>query len=169
MDAIVFSSNTGFTEQYAKMLSGETGLPVYNLKEAKGKLNNGAKVIYLGWLMASKIKGLNKAKKIYDVCAVCGVGMSADDSQLKEMIKSNGIADTQTFLLQGGFDMNKLHGVYKFMMQMMKNFVGKKLAEKPDKTAEELDMLDLLENGGSRVSIDKLAPVLTWLSANKTL
>ena len=31
-----------------------------------------------------------------------------------------------------------------------------------DKTAEEQDMLDLLLNGGSRVSAENLRPVLEW-------
>ena len=36
MDAIVYTSNTGFTEKYAKMLGGKLFLPVYSLEEAKG-------------------------------------------------------------------------------------------------------------------------------------
>ena len=38
MDAIVYTSNTGFTEKYAKLLGGKLFLPVYSLEEAKGKL-----------------------------------------------------------------------------------------------------------------------------------
>lgn len=169
MDAIVFTSNTGYTEQYAHMLGNETGLPVYPLPEAKSKLSKGAKIIYLGWLCASKVHGFSKAKKLYEICAVCAVGMAPDDSQLEEVKKSNSITDTPTFVLQGGFDMNRLHGIYKFMMKSMKKFLGKKLTEKPDKTPEEEDMLDLLMNGGSRVSPEKLEPVLNWWAENKNL
>ncbi len=35
MKAIVYTTNAGSTEQYAKLLAQETGLPVYSLAEAK--------------------------------------------------------------------------------------------------------------------------------------
>ena len=58
--------------------------------------------------------------------------------------------------------MKRLHGVYKLMMTVMKNTVGKSLAKKPERTADEDTMLDLLQNGGSRVSEAQLAGVLEW-------
>ena len=58
--------------------------------------------------------------------------------------------------------MNKLHGIYKFMMKTMKKFVGKSLAEKPDRTPEEDDMLDMMLHGGERVSEENLKAVLDW-------
>ena len=66
------------------------------------------------------------------------------------------------FVLQGGFDRKRLHGIYKLMMTVMKNTVGKSLARKPDRTPDEDTMLDLLENGGSRVSPENLSSVLDW-------
>lgn len=167
MEAIIYTSNTGFTEQYALMLGEQTGMPVYTLKSAKGSVPAGAKVIYLGWLMASGIKGYKKAAKKYCICAVCAVGMSPDDAQRNDILKHTGITDTPLFVLQGGFDMNKLHGVYKLMMKTMAKAVGGKLANKPDKTAAEADMLDLMLNGGSRVSKEKLSPVIAWYNENK--
>ena len=35
MDAIIYTTNTGSTEQYAKLLAQKTGLPTYSLAEAK--------------------------------------------------------------------------------------------------------------------------------------
>lgn len=35
MDAIIYTTNTGSTGQYAKLLAQETGLPAYSLAEAK--------------------------------------------------------------------------------------------------------------------------------------
>ena len=51
---------------------------------------------------------------------------------------------------------------FLLVMSPMRHTVGKKLAGKPDKTAEEQDMLDLLQNGGSRVNEENLRPVLEW-------
>lgn len=158
--AIVYTSNTGYTAEYAKMLGEKTGLPVYTLKEAKEKH---IPVIYLGWLMAGTVKGYKKAANSFDILAVCGVGMGASGSQIEDVRKTNAIPDgLPVFTLQGGFDIKKLKGIYKFMMNVMKNTVGKSLAEKKDRTPDESDMLELLTNGGNRVSADNLIGVLEW-------
>jgi len=163
INAIVYTSNTGFTAQYAKLLGERLNLPVYSLDAAKGGLDAGAEILYLGWLMAGQVKGYKQAAKLYKIAAVCGVGMGAGGSQIKEVRKGNAIPETiPLFTLQGGFELSKLHGIYKFMMNTMKHTVGKKLAAKQDKTADEQDMLDLLLHGGSRVSEENLRPVLEW-------
>jgi hypothetical protein len=163
MNAIVYTSNTGFTAQYAGLLGGKLNLPAYSLDTAKRELAADAEIIYLGWLMAGQVKGYKQAAKLYKIAAVCGVGMGAGGSQIKEVRKGNAIPENiPLFTLQGGFELNKLHGIYKFMMNTMKRTVGKKLAAKPDKTADEQDMLDLLLHGGSRVSEENLRPVLEW-------
>ena len=57
MDAIVYTSNTGSTKRYAELLSQMTGLPAFALGDAKDKLSANAGIIYLGWIMASGVKG----------------------------------------------------------------------------------------------------------------
>lgn len=159
---ILYTSNTGFTAQYAAMLSEQTGLPCFALKAA-GHIQPGTPILYLGWLMAGNVQGYKEAAKKYRVCAVCGVGMGSTDSQIEDVRKTNALpADLPVFVLQGGFDMKRLHGVYKLMMTVMKNTVGKSLARKPERTADEGTMLDLLQNGGSRVSPENLSSVLDW-------
>lgn len=163
MNAIVYTSNTGFTAQYATLLGEKLGLSVYSLDKAEGELAAGTEILYLGWLMAGQVKGYKQAAKRYKIAVVCGVGMGASGSQIEDIRKSNTIQeDTPVFTLQGGFDLGKLHGLYRLMMNTMRHTVGKKLAGKPDKTAEEQDMLDLLQNGGSRISEENLRPVLEW-------
>ena len=78
MNAIIYTTNTGSTEHYAKLLAHETGLPAYSLAEAKKKVYPRTEVIYMGWIMASSVKGYAEAAKRYHVCAVCSVGMGAD-------------------------------------------------------------------------------------------
>lgn len=161
--AIVYTSNTGFTAQYARLLAEETGLPVYPLKEAPRALPGGSPVLYLGWLMAGTVQGYGKAVKQFSIPAVCGVGMGANGSQDADIRKANRIPDTlPVFTLQGGFDRSKLRGVYKLMMTVITKTVGKQLARKPHRTPEETDMLELLQSGGSRVSRENLAAVLAW-------
>lgn len=159
-EAIVYTSNTGYTAEYAKILGEITGLSVYALNETQEK---DIPIIYLGWLMAGSVKGYKKAVKRFKVCAVCGVGMGATGSQIKDIKKTNNLPnDMPVFSLQGGFDINKLKGIYKFMMNTIKRTAGKSLANKQDRTADEDVMLDLMLNGGSYVSRDNLKDVLDW-------
>ena len=60
-DAIVYTSNTGYTAEYAKIIAKRTGLLVYSFDEARKNLPKKSRIIYLGWLMAGKIKGYKKA------------------------------------------------------------------------------------------------------------
>ena len=85
MKAIVYTSNTGTTKEYAELLSDKLSLPYYSLDEIKYKVKPGSKIIYLGWIMASGVKGYKKVVKDYDVRAVCAVGMGATGTQVKEV------------------------------------------------------------------------------------
>ena len=162
-NAIVYTSNTGYTAQYARLLGKRTGLPVYSLAEAGAKLPAGNCVIYLGWLMAGKVQGYAKAAGRYHVAAVCGVGMGATGSQMQDLRKANALpAAMPVFTLQGGFDMARLRGVYKMMMTVMVKTAGKGLAEKENRTPEEDAMLELMLHGGSRVSEENLEAVWEW-------
>lgn len=162
-NSIVYTSNTGFTREYALLLGEKTGLPVYSLEEAGKCLAPGNTILYLGWLMAGKVQGYDKAMGRYHVAAVCGVGMGATGSQQEDIRKNNTVSgNTPVFTLQGGFELKKLRGIYKLMMAVMSKAVGKKLSQKPDRTPEEEDMLELMRNGGSRVNPDALEPIVQW-------
>ena len=161
--AIVYTSNTGVTTQSASLLSGETGLPVYSLEDASKSLPQSSPIVYLGWLTAGKVQGYDKAVTKFNLQALCAVGMAKCGSQMEDVRKSNNLPQgLPLFTLQGGFDLKKLRGVYKLMMLVMSKTVVKKLAAKPDRTPDEEDMLDLFQNGGNRVSLENLRPVLAW-------
>lgn len=82
----------GCTECYARLLTQETGLPVYSLAEAKKRVFAGAEVIYLGWIMAGSVKGYAEAAKRYQVRAVCGVGMGQAGTQTNSVRKKSAIS-----------------------------------------------------------------------------
>ena len=166
MDAIIYTTNTGSTEQYAKLLAQKTGLPAYSFAEAKKQILAGAEVVYLGWIMAGSVKGYAAAAKHYRVRAVCGIGMGQTGTQTESVRKKSAIpANIPLFTLQGNFDVKKLHGVYRLMMEIMVKTAGKSLAEKSDRTPEEDDMLDMMLHGGERVKAENLSAVLDWFSA----
>ena len=151
MEAIIYTTNTGSAEQYAKILAQETGLPAYSMKEAQKKIRPGADVICLGWIMAGTIKGYSAAVRHYQVQAVCAVGMGRTGTQTDAVRKKNCIpGECPLFTIQGNFDVNKLHGMYRMMMELMIRTAGKD------------DMLDMMLRGGERVRRENLMEVLEW-------
>ncbi len=156
--AIVYTSNTGYTQRYAKMLGEKTGLRVYSLKDIKS-LEKGTVIIYLGWLFASSVKGYNKAKKRFDISAVVGIGLGDTGSQIEQVRKAIALDETiPLFTVQGGMDNDKLRGMNKFMIKML----TKSMSAKAERSDDENRMLDLIINGGDYVSEDNLSDVLNW-------
>ena len=159
-DAIVYTSNTGFTAQYAQLLGEKTGLPVYTLAEAPQK----ARVVYLSWLMAGTLVDYKKAAAQFDVVAACSVGLNATAEQAEKTRKVSKIpASVALFPLQGGYDESKLQGMYKMIMKLVVKMLIKQISAKAEKTAEDEDMLHTLRHGGSYVKAENLKNVIAWL------
>lgn len=161
IDAIVYTSNTGFTARYAALLGDRTGRPVYSLKDALRELNPGGRIVYLGWLCAGSVKGMKKARKHFSIAAVCAVGMAMKDSDYLEKISQQaGVKTVPLFYLRGGYRPEKLTGIYKPMMAAM----TKAVTRNPPRSAEEKEMQEAFRRGGDWVSGDYLAPVLEWMT-----
>ncbi len=157
MDAIVYTSNTGFTRQYAELLSDATGLAAYDLTGASSQLPQGSAVFYLGWLKAGAIQGYRKAARRFQVMGVCAVGLADTETQKKAVRAKNRLGETPFFLVIGGYDRSRLKGLDGFLMDRMTKFLQKNAAD-----PEHNEMLTLLKQGGNRVSRENLAPVLAW-------
>ena len=84
---IVYSSNTGYTEQYAKLLGKALDMPSYQLGNVP-KCHKGAEVIYLGWLFAGSIVGYKKCAHKYRVRCVAGVGMSSQTPEMASGLRA---------------------------------------------------------------------------------
>ena len=161
--AIVYTSAAGHTRKYAEMLGEKTGLPVFSVENSEG-LAERSEIIYLGWLKAGMISKFKKANKRFDIKAVVCVGMSSDSSQAEQSKKSNNIPETvPVFYLQGGFNMEALKGLNKFMMSTIRRTVGKKLGEKKDRTPEEEESYDVLMNNRDYVSEGNLCDIINWM------
>lgn len=117
--AIVYTSNTGTTREYARLLSETITLPYYSLSEAQDKLKKQTEIIYLGWLMAGTIKGYKEAKKNYKICAVCGVGMGRTGTQVEEITKKENKTEEEEEML----DMI-LHGANKVSINNLKEVLN---------------------------------------------
>ena len=162
-EAIVYTSNTGYTAAYAKLLSDKTGIPAVPSKELKF-LKKGTPIIYMGWIMANHIKGYRRAARYYDICAVCAVGLCDTGTLTDEVRSAEKLSDeTPLFTLQGGMDHSKLRGINKFMINML----VKMLSKNEDPTDDEKRQLELIKNGGNFVDEANLAAPLQWLEECK--
>ena len=166
--AIVYTSHAGHTKEYAGLLADRTGLPALEAKDAQRCLPEGTEILFLGWLMAGTLQGYKNASAYFRPAAVCAVGMSSVEAQRGDICQKNGIPDTlPLFCLEGGFEMDKVSGFYKFMMKCMRSAVGKQLEKKPDRTPEEERSLDMLMNGRNCVCAENLGEVLHWYDSTK--
>ena len=163
MMIIVYKSNTGYTEQYAKLLSEQLGLPCYKLGSVP-ECHKGREVIFLGWLFAGNIVGYKAAAKKYALRCVCGVGMGPASQAGAEKVRAKmGIpAEVPVFTLQGGFDINKLHGPYKWIMQLKCKEIRKTLAGKASLSPAQQLTYDMATKGASAVSAENLTPIIDW-------
>ena len=170
MKAIIYTTNTGSAEQYAKMLAEQTGLSVFSMEEAKSEVEEGSEIIYLGWIMAAQVKGYKTAAKKYKIRAVCAVGMEKTGTRTEQIRKKTFVpAEVPLFTLQGNFNVKKLHGFYRLMMSMMVKMVTKQLVAKTDRTQRENEMLEIMLQGGENVRKENLAEVLDWYKREQML
>ena len=168
MKAIVYTSNTGYTEKYAQLLAEETGLPVYSLEKARHELAQGTEIIYLGWLMAGQVMGLKKALKMFKVRAVCQVGMGPASRAASAALKAKlDVPDVEAFTLQGGFDIKKLHGPYKWIMLLKCRQIKKMLEEKESLNEAQQMTYDMATKGASNVKEENLQGIIEWYNQNK--
>ena len=65
MKAVVYTSQTGFTAWYARLLAEKAGLPAIPLERAARELGRQDGVVFLGWLCAGRISGLKKARRSF--------------------------------------------------------------------------------------------------------
>lgn len=159
-DAVVYTSQLGHTRRYAEMLGQMTGKPVIALENAVSALPGGSRIIYLGWIHASHIKGYQQAAKRFSVPIVCGVGLCDNGTLLDEVRKATRIPDNvPLFTLQGGMDRSKLKGLDKLMIAVLE----KGLAAKKDRSAQDDRMLELLRGETDFVQSENLGSVLRMI------
>ena len=163
MKAIVYTSDTGHTERYAKMLGDKTELSVYKLDEALKQLPYGSEIIYLGWLFANNIKGIKKASKNYKISAAVAVGLCDTGTALDEVRLVNAIPEEiPLFTIQGGMDKTALRRSYRYVI----NVLIKLFSAKKEKTESDCRMLYLLTHDKDYVSEENLVVFMEWYRKN---
>ena len=158
---IVYSSNTGFTEQYAKLLGRALDMPSYKLGNVPA-CHKGAEAIYLGWLFAGKIVGYRKCAKKYNISCAVGVGMSPPSPELAEGLRATEKipAGTPVFYLQGGFDINRLSLPLKLIMKIKCKQIAARLRAKGELTEAEQLTLEMTQHPTSAVREENIQQVI---------
>jgi len=154
INSIVYKSNTGFTEKYAKMLSEEINVPVYSLDNIN-KLDKNKKIIFMGSVFANNINGYKKAITKFNIKAVIAVGMAEPSKENDKQLKETNKIESDFFYLQGGLDKDKLKGFKKIII----NLIGKSLEKKPEKDQK---IINIFKNGGNFISKDNLKDIINW-------
>ncbi|MBR5142497.1 MAG: hypothetical protein IKW56_02230 [Methanocorpusculum sp.] len=163
MEYIVYESNTGFTKQYAEMLSEAVCLPSLPMVQAVSKVPRGTEIFFLGWVCGGKITGLPVASKRFIVEGAAAVGIVYPHPDvITELSKVNKLS-CPLFYLQGGVDPKKL-GYFKRKILSM---IAQNLEHQENKTAAVWDLADTLRIGGSYVSGANLEPVVSWVKENE--
>ena len=164
MKAIVYTSETGHTAAYARLLGEQTGLPVYELSCALRELEQNTPVLYLGWLFANSVKGYKIANKHFDLRAVCAVGLCDTGTALEQVRRVNKLDSAlPLFTLQGGMDKTKLRGAERFVIGIL----TKAMESKKNQTPDDRRMVYLLKNDQNYVCEENLKAVLHWFSSQQ--
>lgn len=165
ISAIIYSSTTGSCKKYAEKMSAALHVPAFDAK--KVYTPKGSEVIYVGWLFAGKVVGLEKAVKEYNVVAVVQVGMADNAAAEEACRKKNGLGSgVAVFSLQGRFDLNGLPLPLRLIMKVKTKDIAKRLNAKAAKatlTAAEQACLKMAETGkGEPATWDGVQAVINW-------
>lgn len=159
---VVYTSNTGFTEQYARFLASTLGCEVLELKDALSLLRKKSDIIYFGWINAGKIEGLSKALKRFSPICVCGVGIAQPSDEVVISLREGNKLSLPFFYLQGGFAYDRLKGMSKLKMSVARSLLRKSINKKENPDPSEKFLLDVMENGGDFVDRNKIKSIADW-------
>lgn len=162
VDAIVYTSKSGHTKEYAKILSKKINASIYLLDEAIKKLNKNSRIIYIGWIRANKVIGYKEAWKKFSVYLVIGCGLSDTGTMIGEVRNRTNInSSVHLFTVQGGIKLSSLKGFDKLLIKMLIS----KLSKSKNRTSESDKMLYLLTHEENNVKEENLKAVMDYIEA----
>ena len=167
IQAIVYTSKTGYTQRYAELLAERTGVPAYSAKEARGKLRPKAEIFYMGWLLAGTVQGIQSAMDRYTIrgAAIVGISPQGNGDLWTEARINGGCSDSggRLFYLQGGYAPEKLGFFHRLMMKPMTRSVVRQVQARGDAaTDRERQMAEVFQHGGDFVREEALDEIVQW-------
>ena len=170
---IVYSSQTGFTERYAKWLSEELSADAITLAEAKKQsdqyFEDADAIIYGGWAMGGKVVNSEwftpripqwKGKKLALFC----VGGSPNENPEVETALYNALTEEErayakAFYCQGGISYEKMKLPSRLAMKAFASMVRKK----KDATEQDKMMGEMLSHSYDISDRKFITPIATYV------
>ncbi|MGM9971989.1 MAG: hypothetical protein ACI35W_06235 [Anaeroplasmataceae bacterium] len=156
---IIYNSLASHTKEYALLLKEELGCEAYSLKEAKSQNLKKDDIIFMTWLRIGQPTKLKKVLKKYHVVALCTVGMTLDKLDQNDIIEKYKL-EIPLYYLPGGFDINRLHGFYKFLMSGMQSNMNAKISNNEEMTDDERLCATTIVSGSYYVSKEHLDAII---------
>lgn len=167
---VIYNSQTGFTERYAKWIAEETGADCLALSEAKKQdLAPYEAVVFGGWACAGGISKLGWFKSNMEKWAdrkliVFCVGASPMDSPdiapaMKKNFSESEFAKVNVFYCPGGLNYEKMSAPSRVMMKLFL----KSLKAKKTKTKAEQEMIKMISSSYDISDRKYIQPILECL------
>jgi hypothetical protein len=169
---VVYKSNTGFTEKYARWIAEDLCCDAVRLEQiSASKMSQYDVVIFGGGIHAGTINGIRyiknnistiKSKKII----VFATGATpAIPEEIERFRKANIPCgeDIEFFYFQSGMNYAQMHGTDKMLMGMLKTF----LKIKKNKSDVEKGTADAIQNSYDYSNRNQLAPLIDYVNAIK--
>jgi menaquinone-dependent protoporphyrinogen IX oxidase len=163
---VVYSSHTGFTQNYAAWLAQELHCDLKTAKEASvSDLLQYDTIIYGGGLYAVGISRIKLITKNYEKLKdkkliIFAVGASpVREETTKEIRKANlsdEMSDVKFFYLRGGFDYSRLSPFFKLLMKLKKQ----QLSSMKNQTADAKGMLASYDHPLDFTNIKNIKPII---------
>lgn len=168
--AVIYTSQTGFTKQYAEWIAEDVQGDCMTVAEAEKKdLSGYDAIVFGGWCFAGSIKKLDWFKKKAVQWAdkkkvVYAVGASPlENPELQEGLRRNFTdeewAQISVFYCPGGLCYEKMSGVSRVMMKMFVRMLAKNKSEK------EQAMAKMLSKSYDISDRKYIAPMVEYLKA----
>ena len=171
---VIYGSNYGTTEKYAKELAKKLNINCINFKDVQD-VNNYDTIIYLGGLYAGGVVGmkktLNKIKEVDNkriVIITVGLADPKDEENIKNIrnnisnrISSELFEKAKIFHLRGGIDYSKLGFTHKNMMRFMYNKI-KKIPEE-NRSADVKGLIETYNKQVDFVDFNTLNDILEYI------
>ncbi|WP_346696799.1 flavodoxin domain-containing protein [Thermophilibacter mediterraneus] len=173
--AVVYCSQTGYTEKYARWLADSVGCePIPFAERGTAAVDAADTVVLLGWFHAGGLKGARWLRSLMDArperrYIVVGVGAypmpsdewprSETDAAFEHAFPHERYPRLACFYCQGGFDFDRLCAVDKLAMRAFFRMQAKEAKTDP----RAAFALDAMREGFDGTRCEYLEPVLDHL------
>lgn len=169
---VVYYSVSGFAKRYAGWIADELKCDLYNVKDVSiKKLQEYETIIYGAGVHMMGIDNIKFIKNNLDKLkekriVVFATGMSEYGDKVMNQLKDKNFSEEELdhiklFYLKGGFNYAKLNFKYRMMMKMVKGMMANK--PEADRTPEEQNLLDSINNPTDFASKEDIKPIINYI------